>query len=82
MAALHCLRAEVGIELSRRYDQCERSGIMIDQQITAAFTAALSKWVTAAALHLDQERMELFGVSLKADDMDLRVVVRLRESIA
>ena len=52
---------------------------MIDQQITAAFTAALSKWVTAAALHLDQERMELLGVSLEANDMDLRVVVRLRE---
>ena len=52
---------------------------MIDQQITAAFTAALSKWVTAAALHLDQERMELLGLSLEADDMDVRVVVRLRE---
>ncbi|MGA7389579.1 MAG: hypothetical protein WBW99_16860, partial [Pseudolabrys sp.] len=35
-----------------RHDQYERSGTMIDQQITAAFTAALSKWVTAAALHL------------------------------
>ena len=45
---------------------------MIDQQITAAFTAALSKWVTAAALHLDQERMELLGLSLEADDMDVR----------
>ena len=52
---------------------------MIDHQITAVFTAALSKWVAAAALHLDQERMELLGVCLKADDMDVGVVVRLRE---
>jgi hypothetical protein len=34
---------------------------------------------SAAAPHLDQERMELLGVSLEADDMDVRVVVRLRE---
>ena len=52
---------------------------MIDHQITAVFTAALSKWVAAVALHLDQERMELLGVCLKADDMDVGVVVRLRE---
>jgi hypothetical protein len=46
---------------------------------TNALVAAVGPWLGAAALQLDQERLETLRACLLVDGADVRVVIRLRE---
>jgi hypothetical protein len=46
---------------------------------TDTLVAALGPWLSAAALQLDQERLEALRACLQSDDADVRIVIRLKE---
>ena len=51
---------------------------MISQQITDNMTTATAAWVTAAALELDEDRMNVFKRCTEMGGADIRVTVALR----
>ena len=51
---------------------------MISQQITDNMTTATAAWVTAAALELDEDRMNVFKRCTEMGGTDIRVTVALR----
>ena len=51
---------------------------MISQQITDNMATATAAWVTAAALELDEDRMNVFKRCTEMGGTDIRVTVALR----